>query len=193
MADGLARDPVDPAQAEERGRVHGLGLDRVEVARDDLAAPLEPEPAGHDREELLERPAILQEMIGDGEAVDQAPLHLGPILGGHRLEGHDVVLVVAAPADAPLEVALDTRPGVEDRPEPVALRQRVVRLPLVLEEREPRLLHLGRRPRPAHDRQPRREHPEDADGPQPEHPQPYAAACTFPAATRTSRESSRTR
>ncbi len=169
MADRLARDPVDPTRAEEGRGIHGLGMDRVEIPGEDLAPALDPGPAGDDREELVELASPLEEMVGDGEAMDQAALDLGPILGRKRLEGQDVVLVVAAPAGAPLEVALDARPGIEDRPEPVTPGQRVVRLPLVLEQFQPRRPDLGRGPRGAQDRQPGREHPQDPEGAQPEH------------------------
>ena len=144
-------------------------MDRVEIPGEDLAPALDPGPFGDDREELVELAPLLEEIVGDGEAMDQAALDLGPVLGRKRLEGQDVVLVVAAPAGAPLEVALDARPGIEDRPEPVTPGHRVVRLPLVLEQFQPRRPDLGRGPRGAQDGQPGREHPQDPEGAQPEH------------------------
>src|SRR5205823_14032607 len=82
----------------------------------------------------------------------------GGVVGpGADLEGEDVVLQPTAAAEAALEVASGTRPGVEHRAEAVAVGERVVRLPLVLEQ----LPALGdlRRPggRTPDDRQPVRE------------------------------------
>ena len=144
-------------------------MDRVEVPGEHLAPTLDPGPARDDREELVELASPLEEMVGDGEAVDQATLDFGPVLGWECLEGQDVVLLVAAPAGSPLEVALDARPAIEDRPEPVTPCQRVVRLPLVLEDFQPRRPGLGRGVRGAQDWQPGREHPQDPEGAQPEH------------------------
>ncbi len=71
-------------------------MDRVELLGEDLAPALDPGPAGDDREELVKFASRLEEMVSDGEVMDQAAFDVGPILGGERSEGQDVVLAVAA-------------------------------------------------------------------------------------------------
>ena len=77
---------------------------------------------------------------------DPHPGRSGPCLSAEGLsggEGGDVVFQTAAAAGAALVVAGDAGDRVEDRPEPIAARrQRIVRLPLVLEQHLPSPRHF---------------------------------------------------
>jgi len=163
----LGGDPIDPAGAEQRRRVDALGAERVEVQVEDLAT-FHSDTAWHDGEELPERVPPLEVAVLDGELVDQPALDLGTIPRRMRLEGDDVVEVIAAPADPPLEVALDAGAGIEDGTEPVALRQGVVGLPLVAEEGEPHGFLRGAGAGSPEDGQPREQEPGQTEGGRPE-------------------------
>src|SRR5205085_10163536 len=84
-------------------------------------------------------------------------------VAGGRVDGKvvDVVGAVAGAADAALEVAGGAGLGVVHRPQTVAVGQRVVGRPLVLEQFAAGLAGGGAGPRPPEHRQARRDEPED--------------------------------
>ena len=129
----LVRDRVDQAVAEQRGRVplgdHDLGQKRL--------LPVG-EHAQRDRRRVrqarVDQVERLLELGGDRLLMDHPGAGHAVRIGGRQAVNGHVVRDRPAAARSPLVVALDARAGVEDRTEAVALRQRVARGPLVVEQ-----------------------------------------------------------
>src|SRR5579883_58614 len=145
LNDCAIRNQIDPPRAEKSGCLYRLRAHRVEVWNHRWAratrtrrnrSPI------HDGVQLPEFPLAFRECRVGAEVVNGAGDEARIVPPWEYFKADGVVFQPAATAQPALEVASGTRLRVEDRPEPVAVCQRVVRGPFVFEEFPP-LSNLG--------------------------------------------------
>jgi len=90
--------------------------------------------AADDREKLADLGTRFLRCRIDAEVVNRPGVEFAIARSWLDFEGDGIVFVVAAIAEATLEVAGGTRFCIEDRAETVAMGQRIIRRPLVLEK-----------------------------------------------------------